>query len=83
MDEDDVQFDLWSRITSNHLLMAAEGFKQMALHCPEGSEAGRMIHNIDMLLVEAQLWQPDGAAWPKSDTTAEIYDFATRQKVNS
>jgi hypothetical protein len=83
MDEDEFQFELWSRITSNHLLFAAEGFKQMALHAAEGAEIGRMIHNIDMLLVEAQLWQPDGAEWPKSETTAEIYDFTTRMKVNA
>jgi hypothetical protein len=83
MDEDEFQFELWSRITSNHLLFAAEGFKQMALHASEGAEIGRMIHNIDMLLVEAQLWQPDGAEWPKGETTAEIYDFTTKQKVSS
>jgi hypothetical protein len=84
MDEDDIQFEMWSRVTSNHMLLAADGFKQMALHCPEGSEVGRMIHNIDMLVAEAQLWQPDGAEWPKgNDHTAEIYDFATRQRVNS
>jgi hypothetical protein len=82
MDDDEVQFEMWCRVTSNHLLFAAEGFKQMALHAPEGVEIGRMIHNIDMLLLEAELWQPDGAEWPKSETTAEIYDFTTRMKVN-
>jgi hypothetical protein len=82
MDEDEIQFEMWSRVTSNHLLLAADGFKQMALHAAEGCEVGRIIHNIDMLLVEAQLWQPDGAEWPKSETTAEIYDFTTRMKVN-
>jgi hypothetical protein len=84
MEEDDVQFDMWSRVTSNHLLFAADGFKQMALHAPEGCEIGRMIYNIDMLVAEAQLWQPDGAEWPKNDEkTAEIYDFATKMKVNA
>jgi hypothetical protein len=83
MDEDEIQFEMWCRVTSNHMLLAADGFKQMALHCPEGSEVGRMIHNIDMLVAEAQLWQPDGAEWPASDTTAEIFDFHTRQKVNA
>jgi hypothetical protein len=83
MDEDTFEYELWIRATVNHLLQAADGFRQMALHCPEGTEVGRMIHNIDMLLVEAQLWQPDGADWPKGEATAEIYDFNTKQKVNS
>jgi hypothetical protein len=82
MDEDEINFEMWCRVTSNNMLLAADGFKQMALHAPEGAEVGRMIHNTDMLVAEAQLWQPDGAEWPKSDTTAEIYDFHTKQKVN-
>jgi hypothetical protein len=81
MDEE-LNYELWIRATCNHLLQAADGFRQMALHSPEGEPVGRMIHNIDMLLAEAQLWQPDGAEWPKSETTAEIYDFHTKQKVN-
>jgi hypothetical protein len=83
MDEDEVQFEMWSRITANHMLFAADGFKQMALHCPEGCEVGRMIYNIDMLVAEAELWQPDGAEWPQGEHTAEIYDFATKMKVNA
>jgi hypothetical protein len=84
MDEDEFQFELWSRVTSNHMLLAADGFKQMALHASTGAEVGRMIHNIDMLLTEAQLWQPDGAEWPNANEhTAEIYDFNTKQKVNA
>jgi hypothetical protein len=83
MDEDDIQYEMWCRVTSNHMLLAADGFRQMALHCPEGTEVGRMIQNIDMLLLEAQLWQPDGGEWPKSETTAEIYDFTTKQRINA
>jgi hypothetical protein len=83
MDEDDgVQFEIWSRITSNHLLRAADGFREMALLAPEGAEVGRMIHNIDMLLAEAELWQPDGTDWPNGDDTAIVIDFLTRTKVN-
>jgi hypothetical protein len=82
MDEDEEQFDIWRRITSNHLLRAADGFREMALSAPEGAEVGRMIHNIDMLLAEAELWQPDGTNWPKGDKTADVIDFHTRQKVN-
>jgi hypothetical protein len=83
MDEDEIQFEMWCRVTSNHMLLAADGFRQMAFHAPEGSEVGRMIQNIDMLLLESQLWQPDGAEWPKSETTAEIYDFTTKQRINA
>jgi regulator of sirC expression with transglutaminase-like and TPR domain len=84
MDDDEVQFEMWSRVTSNHMLFAAEGFRQMCFHAPEGAEIGRMIQNIDMLLLEAQLWQPDGAEWPKAgEQTAEIYDFTTKQRINA
>jgi hypothetical protein len=84
MDEDEAEYALWIRATCNHLLQAADGFRQMAFHCPEGSEVGRMIYNIDMLLAEAQLWQPDGTEWPEAnEQTAVIYDFATKQKVNA
>jgi hypothetical protein len=84
MDEDEVQYLLWSRVFANHMLLGAEASKQMALHAPEGAEVGRMIFNIDMLVQEAQLWQPDGAEWPKGDEhTAVIYDFNTKQKVNA
>jgi hypothetical protein len=83
MDDED-QFENWRRITVNHLLGAADGFREMILHASTGTVIGDMMHNIDMLLGEAETWMPDGHEWPVDENETQkviAVDFHTRRRI--
>lgn len=84
MDDNEAQFENWKRLAVNHLLGAADSFKEMILLASTGVEVGRMIHNIDMLVGEAADWMPDGCEWPKDENgTPSIItiDFQRRCRI--
>ena len=82
MDEEE-QYDLWRREYANLLLKAGHAVEQMRLFAPEDANPEWYASRACWCEQEAQEVWPSEHSWPKGETTAEIYDFLTRTKVNS
>jgi hypothetical protein len=81
MDDDEVQYNFWRWEYAHLLLQAYDAVKQMKLYAPEDANPEWYESRAMWCQQEAEEVWPAEHSWPKGG--AEIYDFHTKEKVNS